>query len=66
LHREDPQLYGAWFAALQAEPPVAGVLTLIAPTRFHADYLRSNHLHRLQRAAHACDAGLSRIKVETG
>lgn len=63
LHREDPQLYGAWFAALQAEGPEAGVLTLIAPSRFHADYLRSNHLHRLHRAAIACDAGLSRIEV---
>jgi hypothetical protein len=63
LHREDPQLYGAWFAALQAEGPEAGVLTLIAPSKFHADYLRSNHLHRLHRAALACDAGLSRIEV---
>ena len=60
LHREDPHLYAAWFAALQAEALDDG-LRLLAPSRFHADYLRANHLQRLERAARACD--LARVEV---
>lgn len=62
LHREDPHLYGAWFAALQAEHE-DGHLRLLAPSRFHADYLRSNHLVRLERAARACAPELARVEV---
>ncbi|RYI29082.1 MAG: hypothetical protein EON48_05680 [Acetobacteraceae bacterium] len=62
LHREDPHLYGAWFAALEAEHE-ADNLRLIAPSRFHADYLRANHLHRLERAARACAPDLARVEV---
>lgn len=65
LHREDPHLYGAWFAALQADHG-EGHLRLLAPSRFHADYLRSNHLHRLERAARACDADLVRVEILFG
>ena len=66
LHREDPHLYGAWFAALQADLPDEGCLRLVAPSRFHADYLRANHLHRLERAAQACEPGLARVEVVSG
>jgi chromosomal replication initiation ATPase DnaA len=66
LHREDPNLYSAWFAALQAEPVEAGVLVLAAPSRFHADYLRTNHMTRLERAAMACDAEILRVVVMSG
>lgn len=66
LHREDQHLYGAWFAAVTAMPVDEGVLTLIAPSRFHADYLRTNHLSRLERAARACDADLKRIVLSSG
>lgn len=62
LHREDPHLYAAWFAALRAEQE-ADCLRLFAPSRFHADYLRSNHLQRLERTARACIADLTRIVV---
>lgn len=62
LHREDPHLYGAWFAALQAEHE-ADLLRLLAPSRFHADYLRSNHQQRLERAARACAPDLARVEV---
>jgi len=66
LHREDPNLYSAWFAALQAEAVEAGVLVLAAPSRFHADYLRTNHMTRLERAAMACDAEILRVVVMSG
>ena len=63
LHREDPHLYGACFAALMADPLEDGCLRLLAPSRFHADYLRTNHLHRLERVAQACEPGLARVEV---
>jgi hypothetical protein len=62
LHREDPYLYAAWFAALQAEH-LGDCLRLLAPTRFHADYLRSNHLQRLERIARACLGSAARVEV---
>lgn len=63
LHREDPHLYGAWFAALRSGSAAPGHLALYAPSRFHADYLRANHMARLERAALACDPGLERIEI---
>ena len=66
LHREDPHLYGAWFAALLSDPPEDGCLRLVAPSRFHADYLRANHLHRLEHAAQACEPHLTRVEVVSG
>ena len=62
LHREDPNLYGAWFAALRAEQE-GDCLRLFAPSRFHADYLRSNHLHRLERAMRVGAPDLLRIEL---
>lgn len=62
LHREDPHLYAAWFAALLAEPLADG-LRLVAPSRFHADYLRSNHLQRLERAVGLCAPEVTRVEV---
>ena len=62
LHREDPNLYGAWFAALQAEQE-GDCLRLFAPSRFHADYLRSNHLHRLERAVRVGAPDFLRIEL---
>jgi hypothetical protein len=66
LHREDPNLYGAWFAALKGGISEDGLLTVIAPTRFHADYLRTNHQHRLERAAQACEPEVARVVVVFG
>ena len=62
LHREDPHLYAAWFAALRAEH-MGDCLRLLAPTRFHADYLRANHLQRLERIARACLGEFARVEV---
>lgn len=66
LYRDDPSLYGAWFAALTAEPVESAMLTLVAPSRFHAEYLRTNHLQRLERAARACAPDLARVAVVFG
>lgn len=65
LHREDPHLYAAWFAALAADQ-AGDCLRVVAPSRFHADYLRTNHLQRLERAARACAPDIARIEVVAG
>lgn len=63
LHREDPHAFGAWFAALSCEGTEDGILRLMAPSRFHADYLRANHLHRLERLARGADPGILRVEI---
>lgn len=63
LHREDANSYGIWFATLGCEGVEAGVLRLGAPTRFHADYLRANLIHKLERAARSIDAEITRIEI---
>lgn len=62
LHRDDPHLYAAWFAALTAEH-TDECLHLMAPSRFHADYLRGNHLQRLERAVRSFAPEISRIEI---
>jgi len=63
LYRDDPNLYGAWFAALKPAPCEDSCLRLVAPSRFHADYLRTNHLYRLERLVRACDPSILRIEI---
>lgn len=63
LHRDDPALYGAWFSALRMESGDEGTLNLLAPTRFFADYLTSNLMLRLERAAREAGAGDAQIKI---
>lgn len=48
LQAREPEVYQAWFAALE---PVseAGELVLRAPSAFHASYLQSHYLRRLQQ-----------------
>lgn len=64
LQREEPNAFRAWFAALRNEAAAPGVLRLVAPTRFHADYLRGNFLHRLERLAQGLDRTVSRIEID--
>jgi len=63
LYQEDPNLYGAWFAALKGGGLCDGALQVLAPSRFHADYLRTNFLHRLERVVIACDPQVSRVEI---
>lgn len=65
LHREDPNLYNAWFVAVRSENSQDSTLHLVAPSRFHADYLRTNFLHRLERLARELDPGIERVTIIT-
>ncbi|TJZ91953.1 hypothetical protein FA743_09030 [Paracoccus gahaiensis] len=64
LQAEDPALFEAWFAGLVETGQGAGVLHLAAPSRFHATYVRTHLLGRLQMAARRADAGLQAVRVD--
>lgn len=48
LHDENPALYRAWFEKLVAEPMEGGHLRLVAPSRFHADFVNTHYAERLR------------------
>jgi len=50
LREQDPAIYSAWFAGLVPVEAEAGVLTLAAPSRFVADYVRSHFKTRILAA----------------
>lgn len=54
LEAEEPQVFRAWFQHLQAGAPEAdGTLSITAPSRFVADYVRTHLQNRLIAAVHA-------------
>ena len=63
LLRDDPALYNTWFAALRSESGEDGTLTLLAPTRFFADYVTSNLIFRIERAAREAGSAGARIEI---
>ena len=64
LAAEDRALFDAWFAGLADGGTEGGCLTLIAPSRFHAAYLRTHLLERLRTAVRR--AGGTGVRVEAG
>lgn len=47
LAQQNPALCAAWFDGLEPREAQGGGLDLLAPTRFHADYLATHHFARL-------------------
>lgn len=66
LMAEDPALFDAWFATLADDGVEEGRLHLIAPSRFHADYLRAHLLARLEVAARRADPAIHAVRVNAG
>ncbi|MBW7057231.1 hypothetical protein KY389_11090 [Paracoccus bogoriensis] len=64
LNAEDPVIYGAWFAPLIEIEQAEGILTLAAPSRFHATYLRTHLLTRLETAGRRLDPSLRGLRIE--
>lgn len=63
LAGEDPALFDAWFAGL-ADAGVAGdCLMLIAPTRFHANYVQTHLIERLRIAVSRSDAAIRQVRL---
>ncbi|RCW87228.1 DnaA N-terminal domain-containing protein [Paracoccus lutimaris] len=65
LAAEDRALFDAWFAGL-ADGGIAGdCLTLVAPTRFHANYIQTHLIERLRMAVARSDAGVRQVRLST-
>lgn len=47
LAAEDPALYATWFASLRLREGQGGAMAVIAPSRFHANFVSTHYLGRL-------------------
>lgn len=65
LRAQDPAVFEAWFAPLTALDLDGGVLTLMAPTRFLANYVRTHYRTRLLAALSAANPGIRDVAVRT-
>lgn len=66
LATEDRPLYDAWIACLADGGVDEGCQILIAPSRFHATYLRTHILARLRTAVSRADPTVTTVRIETG
>ncbi len=63
LKAQDPAVYGAWFAPLQLIDLESGVLTLMAPNRFQADYVRTHFHTRILAALVAENRSVREVQI---
>ncbi len=52
LQAEDPAVFATWFDALKSPGRAGECLILVAPSAFHATYVRTHYSERLLRAQH--------------
>lgn len=64
LAAEDPPIFEAWLAGLADGGIANGRLTLIAPTEFHASYIRTHLISRLTVAVLRVDHTLQAVVVD--
>ncbi|MEM8537960.1 MAG: DnaA N-terminal domain-containing protein [Pseudomonadota bacterium] len=64
LHRRDPELWSSWFQHLSEAERAGGVATLIAPSRFMADYIAQKWTGRLLAAYGRVDPDIRRLRFE--
>lgn len=63
LRQQDPSVFNAWFAGLAPVETDEPILTLMAPSRFVADYVRTHYYTRLLAAVVSADPGLRDVEV---
>lgn len=63
LRAQDPAVFEAWFAPLQSLDVEGGVLSLAAPSRFVADYVRTHYKTRLLAILAAINPGIRDIHI---
>lgn len=63
LHQGDAATFTMWFANLTEITAGEGMLTLMAPSKFHASYVSSNLLERIRVALFSVDPSLRVVKV---
>lgn len=64
LAAEDPPIFEAWLAGLADGGVEGGRLTLIAPTGFHASYIRTHLINRLTVAVQRVDPTVQSVVVD--
>jgi DNA-binding MarR family transcriptional regulator len=65
LHGRDPELWASWFQHLTEADRAGGVVTLMAPSRFMADYIAQKWTGRLLAAYSRVDPNVRNVRVET-
>ena len=65
LHGRDPELWASWFQHLTEAERAGGVVTLMAPSRFMADYIAQKWSARLLAAYGRVDPSVRRLRFET-
>lgn len=63
LKEQAAPLYEAWFAQLVYVDMTQGVLTLLAPTKFLADYVGTHYQRHILAAALAVDRGIRDVRL---
>ncbi|WP_170334653.1 DnaA N-terminal domain-containing protein [Ruegeria arenilitoris] len=64
LHGRDPELWSSWFQHLTEVERAGGVATLMAPSRFMADYIAQKWSGRILAAYGRTDPSIRSIRVE--
>jgi len=65
LAQNNPSQFDAWIAPLTDEGIEGGQLILIAPSRFHASYVRTNLMERLVTAVRTVDPSLRGVLLRS-
>lgn len=65
LHTADPAVYGAWYEPLEEVATEDGCLILLAPSRFHANYVQIHLAARLDSVVRALDPTIRQVRLET-
>ncbi|WP_298848964.1 DnaA N-terminal domain-containing protein [uncultured Ruegeria sp.] len=65
LHGRDPELWASWFQHLSEAERAGGRVTLVAPSRFMADYIAQKWTARLLAAYSRVDPSIRTIRVDT-
>lgn len=64
LHGRDPELWASWFQHLTEADRAGGVVTLLAPSRFMADYIAQKWSGRLLAAYSRIDPAVRSLRFE--
>ncbi|WP_170789885.1 DnaA N-terminal domain-containing protein [Ruegeria lacuscaerulensis] len=65
LHGRDPELWASWFRHLIEAERAGGAVTLVAPSRFEADYIHRNWSERLLAAYSRIAPEIRKVRIES-
>ncbi|KIC45987.1 hypothetical protein RA28_10115 [Ruegeria sp. ANG-S4] len=65
LHQRDPELWSSWFQHLSEAERAGGNVTLVAPSRFMADYISQKWTARVLAAYSRVDPSIRAVRIES-